>query len=661
MAMFENPFTLGLLKKFEGYTAKPKWDHKQYSVGYSTRWQPGQPIGTRQDHEAALANEAGNVDSYISQNVKVPLDDNKRAALTSFGFNLGSGAIGRLLPDINANNWDRVGQRMLSFSRAGDNPNALIDRRRQETELLLGKQPASGGGGDSMQAGSGYLTKALNAAGVIPGQAQQPAGGPVPLTAPNMRYSKLADALLASAAGAKPKGWGDLLNSAGDLALGYTLSNKADKEQSAYKSSLSQALMGANDTDAMARTLMSSGDEDLVKQGVALKVAQNKPQSNSERFMTIPGVGVMDMNTRQVVPGTEPKKQEGLMSVAPGNTILDPNSRQPVYTAPAKPEEKKYQFTKYGIGDPTTGEIKPYAEGEGGDVEYNKNLTYGVDEDNNVVPLQAGNNATIARSKLPPGVKINGKDPVRLDIGTEFVLLDPVTRQVIGRVPKDVAGEQAAQEVGKLGGQAQVALPAAKTMVDNAIATIGELRKHPGLDTGTGASNVFDPRSWAPGTDAYDFLSKNKQATGQSFMAARDALKGAGQVTDFEGSKGEQAVANLDAAQSKGQYLSALDNLEKMMRASYADLERKAAGGRAPAAPGGGTPAPGGAPTPAPTTAPKSAPPQAIDMLKANPTPQMRQYFDATFGLGAADRVLSAPQSLAPSPQELQSAYGMVQ
>ena len=133
------------------------------------------------------------------------------------------------------------------------------------------------------------------------------AGGPVPLTAPNMRYSKLADALLASAAGAKPKGWGDLLNSAGDLALGYTLSDKADKQQGAYKSSLAQALMGANDTDSMARTLMSTGDDDLVKQGVALKVAQNKPQSNADRFMTVPGVGVMDMNTKQIVPGTEPK------------------------------------------------------------------------------------------------------------------------------------------------------------------------------------------------------------------------------------------------------------------------------------------------------------------------------------------------------------------
>lgn len=140
--MAVSDYTLNLLKGFEGYTAKPKWDHKQYSVGYSTRWEPGTPHGTREDHEEALRREAGAVDSYIDQNIKVPLSDQQRAALTSFGYNLGPGAIGRLLPDINSSNWDRVGQRMMSFTRAGDNPNALVDRRRQEVEVLSGAAPA---------------------------------------------------------------------------------------------------------------------------------------------------------------------------------------------------------------------------------------------------------------------------------------------------------------------------------------------------------------------------------------------------------------------------------------------------------------------------------------------------------------------------------------
>jgi GH24 family phage-related lysozyme (muramidase) len=136
-------YTTNLIKKFEGYTAKPKWDHKQYSVGYSTRWEPGQPYGSREDHEAALAREIGEVSRYIDQNVRVPLTDNQRAALTSFGYNVGEGGIGKLLPDINAGNWDRVGKRMLSFSRAGDNPTALSSRRQEEVGILMGGTPPS--------------------------------------------------------------------------------------------------------------------------------------------------------------------------------------------------------------------------------------------------------------------------------------------------------------------------------------------------------------------------------------------------------------------------------------------------------------------------------------------------------------------------------------
>ena len=387
-----------------------------------------------------------------------------------------------------------------------------------------------------MPAGQGYLTKALNAAGVIPGQmpiggAQAaPTGGPVPLTVPNMRYSKLADALLASAAGAKPKGWGDLINASGDLALGYTLSNKADKEQGAYKSSLAQALMGAGDTDAMARTLMSSGDEDLIKQGVALKVAQNKPSSQIGRFRPSKQ-GVVDTMTGQIVPGTA---QSGADAAEYGTS--------PQYFRDKDGNLRIGQLSK-------AGGLKP-------------------------VDLDEG--ATIL-----PGVDYK-------DTGTAFVPFDKRSGQQSGpAIPKNIAGKEAAEEVGKLGGQAQVALPAAKTMVDNAFKTIGELRAHPGLDTATGASNVFDPRSWIPGTDSYDFQAKNKQAQGQSFMTARDALKGAGQVTDFEGAKGEQAIANLDAAQSKEQYLAALATLEQMMKASYADLQTKAG---MVAGPGAGTP-----------------------------------------------------------------------
>lgn len=137
-------------------------------------------------------------------------------------------------------------------------------------------------------------------------------------------------------------------------------------------------------------------------------------------------------------------------------------------------------------------------------------------------------------------------------------------------------GEAGAKEAGKTQAEARAVLPAARTTVDNAFKTIKALRKHPGLDRATGIQGWMDPRNYAPGTVGADFRVRNQQAQSQAFMAAREGLKGAGQVTDFEGTKGEQAIANLTTAQSRKQYLEALDNLERMMKESIADLEEKA-------------------------------------------------------------------------------------
>jgi hypothetical protein len=51
-----------------------------------------------------------------------------------------------------------------------------------------------------------------------------------------------------------------------------------------------------------------------------------------------------------------------LQAVAPGSTLVDPTGA-PVYTAPTQPKDKKFEFTKYGIGDPSEGTIQPYPSG----------------------------------------------------------------------------------------------------------------------------------------------------------------------------------------------------------------------------------------------------------------------------------------------------------
>lgn len=621
---YDNPFTLNLLKKFEGYTAKPKWDHKQYSVGYSTRWNPGQPIGSREDHERALMDEAGKVDSHLSNRVKVPLTPGQRASLTSFGYNLGPGAIDRILPDINAGNWDRVAKRMLTFTRAGDNPNALVDRRRQEVSILNGGELPASAPPSTYMAANATNNVANGAPMATPIGGAPIAGGPVPLQQPNKRYSKLADMLMAQAAGAKVSGWGDALRAAGGAALGYSLGNKADDQETAYRSKLAEALSGASNENLPA-TLLGSGDEDLMKAGVQMRVAQAKPQSRSERFMSTPN-GIMDLNTMQMVPGTGKSENDKPVEINGRLVKLNPQSNryEEVYSAPPQPKPPvlsdiyddqgrkqkavinldsaeykpvggaapdsqvgRYRPSKQGIVDTLTGQVIPGSEATAEAAEHGTTPVPWIDKEGNLHYTQLSKAGGRKDLELPEGAKwAPGYD--FKDTGGAYTGFNKKTGVAETTTPIDVAGKEAAQERGKLAGQAQVSLPAAKTTVENAFKTIEQLEKHPGIDTATGLSAYLDPRAWTPGTDAYNFNVKNRKAQAQSFMGARDSLKGAGQVTDFEGARGEAAIAALETAQSKEQYLEELANLKRMMQASYDDLSARAG----MAGSGAGAPAP---------------------------------------------------------------------
>lgn len=134
------PLTLNLIKGFEGFAPVAKWDVRQHSGGYGTRAQPGERF-TPEYAEQRLRQEVAPVENWLGQNVKVPLSDKQRAGLTSFGYNLGVDDLGKLLPDINAGDWGRVGNRMLSFNKAGGQVlSGLVNRRRQEAGLVTGQE-----------------------------------------------------------------------------------------------------------------------------------------------------------------------------------------------------------------------------------------------------------------------------------------------------------------------------------------------------------------------------------------------------------------------------------------------------------------------------------------------------------------------------------------
>jgi lysozyme len=132
--------TISFLKQKEGFHPKAYGDFKQTSIGYGTRALPGERYISPQVAETRLKQAAAKVDVWINQNVKPPLTQGQRTALTSFGYNVGTGkgGLSDLLLNINAGNWQGVAKQMCAYIHSGGHINpGLIKRRDGEMALLF--------------------------------------------------------------------------------------------------------------------------------------------------------------------------------------------------------------------------------------------------------------------------------------------------------------------------------------------------------------------------------------------------------------------------------------------------------------------------------------------------------------------------------------------
>jgi lysozyme len=132
-----NDNIIDFIKKKEGFSATPYGDGAQTSIGYGTRAAPGERSISREDADARLRMEIGRVDDWISGAVKVPLTQGQRDALTSFGYNLGTGRLADLLPMINAGDWTGVRTQMAKYVKAGGKTlPGLVKRRAEEAAMM---------------------------------------------------------------------------------------------------------------------------------------------------------------------------------------------------------------------------------------------------------------------------------------------------------------------------------------------------------------------------------------------------------------------------------------------------------------------------------------------------------------------------------------------
>lgn len=227
-------------------------------------------------------------------------------------------------------------------------------------------------------------------------------------------------------------------------------------------------------------------------------------------------------------------------------------------------------------------------------------------------------------------------------VGDELV--DIGTGAPVRNVAPQIENKEAAEEIGKRRGQAIGDLPRIIDNAQQAVDTIQQIRNHPGKKYGIGVPGVLGP---IPGTDQAGFIDLVDQAKGKAFLEAFNSLRGGGQITEVEGKKATDAIARLQRARKPADFDKALSDLEAVIQAGLIRAYRSA-GARPPQGPTVEVPA-------APAAAPPQAPPvplpkerkvfpappaQAVDELMRQPSPEMKRFFDDTFGPGAADAVL---------------------
>lgn len=161
-----------------------------------------------------------------------------------------------------------------------------------------------------------------------------------------------------------------------------------------------------------------------------------------------------------------------------------------------------------------------------------------------------------------------------------------------------VTAVQDAKDQQKIVTAARTALPTATNAVNQAIKDVKALIAHPGMSAVIGLPEPLKGGfgfAQLPGTSAAGFEARYKKVKGGSFLQAREALRGGGQITDFEGKKAEDAMAAMDKAQNEDEFKQALDDYNGAMTRGLAILANAARGnftplGQAPAAPASGEP-----------------------------------------------------------------------
>lgn len=151
-------------------------------------------------------------------------------------------------------------------------------------------------------------------------------------------------------------------------------------------------------------------------------------------------------------------------------------------------------------------------------------------------------------------------------------------RGLDGLQPVDPFTKASETASGKASGEAAAAVPAAQSLAQDLELQVNSLKNDPYLGRMLGPIDSRIPNMSA---DAARVQSKLDQLQGGAFLQARTALKGGGQITDFESTRAEQAYARLATAQNETDFKDALDEFVYWTKRGVSKLQNVA--GQTPA------------------------------------------------------------------------------
>lgn len=215
------------------------------------------------------------------------------------------------------------------------------------------------------------------------------------------------------------------------------------------------------------------------------------------------------------------------------------------------------------------------------------------------VPPAAGPAPVAAGPALPavppsrPGAVVTSPSPLDLPLGESAgkyvdaqgrpasATMTPRQASEAGHSPMSAGQEARAQAQAKADVESLATLPESMASAKDMLRQVDELINHPQLPRTVG------PMGWMPAVPGLnsDAMERLKQLQGGVFLQAYQKLKGAGQITEVEGLKAEQALARLGRAQTLREMKTSLTELRSVVSGSLGRMEAKAKAG----APAGGT------------------------------------------------------------------------